>query len=364
VKIDINSELRDFTYITNLYKFIEGYNIMGHQMGRKVGDMLEILTMGAIYRNKELLKRLDTEGKLDGYTTAGHKVEFAFYNDLKNLKGLFGFIECKCVGVEVTKSGKNNTHLRHLSCDEYFEISFSNHWLAENIKCIFKLAKYDDDSATLSITYNSKSTDVLMNIGNTIKVALDEDGDVHIVAPGADMYKQIPKIIRVCKVIELAKIENNKVTLALFDCLTGPQTIEKAKQASLVAMDIRRKIDGHWGKEDIPEDKKTIISILVLCEFSHWEVKSRNVIKTCIDHNLIMPDVVLVKAFQEFETTFGVEKMLDQINKKDFHKKKQIQDAVNRVLDYFDGYVFYDIELNKFVDFTYENNKLVIKEKE
>ena len=31
----------------------------------------------------------------------------------------------------------------------------------------------------------------------------------------------------------------------------------------------------------------------VLCEFSHWEEKSRNVIKTCIDHNVIVSDEVI-----------------------------------------------------------------------
>ena len=78
--IDMNTELRDFTYITSVYKCISDYNLKGHQIGRKVGDMLEILTMGAVYQNPELLKRLSVEEKLEGYTTAGHKVEFGFFN--------------------------------------------------------------------------------------------------------------------------------------------------------------------------------------------------------------------------------------------------------------------------------------------
>ena len=39
---------------------------MGHQIGRKIGDMLEIITMGAVYRTPSLLRSLDTEGKLEG----------------------------------------------------------------------------------------------------------------------------------------------------------------------------------------------------------------------------------------------------------------------------------------------------------
>lgn len=44
--IDMLTELRDFPYLTSLYKYIESYNIMGHQIGRKIGDMLEILNYG------------------------------------------------------------------------------------------------------------------------------------------------------------------------------------------------------------------------------------------------------------------------------------------------------------------------------
>lgn len=76
--VNIQNELRDFTYITNLYKCIANYNLMGHQIGRKVGDMLEILTMGVVYQNNTLKSHLDTEGKLEGFTSAGHKVEFGF----------------------------------------------------------------------------------------------------------------------------------------------------------------------------------------------------------------------------------------------------------------------------------------------
>ena len=111
--IDINKELRDFTYITSVYKCIANYNLKGHQIGRKIGDMLEILTMGAVYQNPQLVKRLSTEEKLEGYTTAGHKVEFGFFNTSNGTRQLFGAIECKCVGVEETTSGKNNRHQNH-----------------------------------------------------------------------------------------------------------------------------------------------------------------------------------------------------------------------------------------------------------
>ena len=121
--VNIQNELRDFTYITNLYKCIANYNLMGHQIGRKVGDMLEILTMGVVYQNNTLKSHLDTEGKLEGFTSAGHKVEFGFFENPLLKDGLFGAIECKCVGVEETKF--TSGHIKNLDLNSFFDISMS-----------------------------------------------------------------------------------------------------------------------------------------------------------------------------------------------------------------------------------------------
>ena len=130
---NINDELRDFTYITNVYKYISAYNRKGHQIGRKIGDMLEMLTMGGIYSCPELLTRLDTEGKLEGFTTAGHKVEFGFYNDVLHKTGLFGAVECKCVGVEEANAGKGQKYFRRVQDNESFTIEFNGRWMDSQI---------------------------------------------------------------------------------------------------------------------------------------------------------------------------------------------------------------------------------------
>ncbi len=363
--VDITTELRNFPYITNLYKFIASYNRRGHQMGRKIGDMLEILTMGAVYRSPDLLARLDTEGKLEGYTSAGHKVEFGFYRDVQNKEGLFGAVECKCVGVEETISGKNNTHLRMLNPGTGFDLNFANHWLENTLTCRVNLISISNGTARLQFVYApDRTVNVDMALEDNVKVAIDENAVMHVVAPNTNMHEQVPSIIRVCKIIRLEKVNTNQCQFALSDCLTGPQTIEKAKQASLVAMDLRKRIDGHWGKEDIAEEDKSMTFVHVICEFSHWETKSRNVIRTCIDHNIIIPDAILVRAFQEFEETFGTDTMLDKISKKEFCKPRnaEVREVIYRVIDYFEGHIFYDIELESYVELVYENNRLKVRE--
>ena len=358
MKVDIQNELRDFPYITNLYKYIESYNIMGHQIGRKIGDMLEILTMGSIYRNHNLLSRLDTEGKLEGYTTAGHKVEFGFYNDLTNKRQLFGAVECKCVGVEVTKSGSANRHIRTLGINESISIDFSARWMQRSESVSFTVLSISPNQAKLSF----ENTEINVAIGDNIKIAVDEHSSLHAVLPNESMYEKVQNIVRACKIVKIESIANGKIKMSLWNCLTGPQTIEKAKQASLVAMDIRRKVDGHWGKEDIAEESKSIISILVLCEFSHWETKSRNVIKTCIDHNLIIPDEIMIKSFQEFEREYGIEKMQPKISKNSFKNDESVRRTVNRIIDHYEEFLFYDVEKNSFVKMDYMNNKLLVTE--
>ena len=174
------------------------------------------------------------------------------------------------------------------------------------------------------------------------------------------MYVKIPGIIRICKTIKVDSIHDNTCKFTLWNCLTGPQTIEKAKQASLVAMDLRKKIDGKWGKEDIAQDSKKMTFIHVLCEFSHWEEKSRNVIKTCIDHNLIVPDEILIYAFKCFENYFGTANMLPYISKKKFETDAHVRTVINNVLTHFENHILFDLEQNCYVTINCENQKLTI----
>lgn len=360
--IDINTELRDFTYITSVYKCIANYNLKGHQIGRKIGDMLEILTMGAVYQNPQLVERLSTEEKLEGYTTAGHKVEFGFFNSNHGERQLFGAIECKCVGVEETTSGKNNRHLRKIKKDESFTIDFSGRWQPAPITFRLKSKKVADDFVEVEVSANSSPAirrSFNFCVGDNIKVVIDENNDCLVTTTHGNMLDEIPTIIRTCKTIRLQNISNGTATFALFDCLTGPQTIEKAKQASLVAMDLRKKVDGYWGKEEVPAGKKHMTFVHVLCEFSHWEEKSRNVIRTCIDHNVIVPDAVIIKAFELFEERFGA-RMLDKISKREFDNDLKVRQAINDILSYYENRVFYDIEIKKYVRFIYSNSSLVV----
>lgn len=360
---DIHQELRDFVYITNVYKYISNYNLKGHQIGRKIGDMLEIITMYGIYSSPALLTKLETEGKLEGYTSACHKVEFGFYENPQSKTNLFGAIECKCVGVEETTAGKGQSYLRDLSKKECFSLSFNGRWMSSPITQIITLIDVDDYGAIISLSNNltsSQNFDIKLLVGENIKITVDENENILHTTPNGNMLHEIPGIIRSCKKIKLNKVNKTTATFSIYDCLTGPQTIEKAKQASLVAMDLRKKIDGHWGKEEILYEERKMSFIHVLCEFSHWENKSRNVIRACIDHNIIVPDAVIIKAFEIFEEIFGIECMLDMISKKQFESNSLVQNALKKIFNYFEDHIFYEIDCNAYVKFDYFNGKLIL----
>lgn len=257
----------------------------------------------------------------------------------------------------------HNNYLKKLKVFENFNIDFSGRWQPCQVVFQFQLLRLVSvNSAEIRVSANSNPAldrTLIFNVGENIKVIIDENNNCIATTPNGNMLTEVPAIIRTCKTIRFQGISNGVATFALFDCLTGPQTIEKAKQASLVAMDLRKKVDGYWGKEEVPAGQKHMTFVHVLCEYSHWEEKSRNVIKTCIDHNIIVPDAVIIKAFEVFEERFGTS-MLNNISKRKFYNDMEVKRAVNDILNYFENHVFYDIEVHKYVRFNYSDNSLVI----
>ena len=101
--------------------------------------------------------------------------------------------------------------------------------------------------------------------------------------------------------------------------------------------------------------------IHVICEASHWGNKSKDIISTYIDYNLIVPDAIMIYAFKKFENIYGSEKMLKHIKKSQFKKDFQLQKVISNILDHFDNHIFYDLETGQYVTLTITNNKLCIQ---
>ena len=177
-------------HISEVFKFTEGLGQDGHQIGRKVGDALELLTFGMIEKDPLLMEYLVVENGIEGATTAEHKVEFSFYK--KDVKGqpslnpleLFGLIECKKVGVEQTinssyKTWKSshpvfyqstgyNFKIRATASSHKWEVSLNpNDQTDSNLVCT--IIKKDESNQIIE----TQQRDLYLQENNRIIIAID-----------------------------------------------------------------------------------------------------------------------------------------------------------------------------------------------
>lgn len=366
--------------LSNVFKFTQGLGQKGHQIGRKVGDAIELLTLGMINTEEDLKPFLVIEDGVEGATTAKHKVEFSFYNldengnPTKKSNDLFGLIECKKVGVEVTvkqsfKTWKNkNKKSFHLTEGYNFGIAPRGIGMKWNLNIIGKasgrnnikvnVVKLQDKTQIENEEYKFKVTE-----NDQILIALTVDNELSVLGPSENL-PQITKLLSKCVIISIKKIQDNKVKeIKVDDSLPGPQTPEKAKQASFVSLDVRKKVLGKFDKTN----DKSFISILVIGEASHWEEKSRSMVRLCNDHNLTIPDNVLVYLFSKFEEEYG-ENYQDKITKTNYRDDETVRELVSEIIEHFDSKIMQDLETENFVEFKYSNiddsNRVVIEEME
>lgn len=149
-------------HLSDVFKFTQGLGQKGHQIGRKVGDAIELITLAMISKEESLTSFLVIEDGVEGATTAKHKVEFAFYNlDLANVhqrnsENLFGIIECKKVGVEQTikqnfkswLSSQENKKDFYLTDGYTFTISPSN----TDFKWFLKLSAIENNGNNIMVS--------------------------------------------------------------------------------------------------------------------------------------------------------------------------------------------------------------------
>ena len=98
-----------------------------------------------------------------------------------------------------------------------------------------------------------------------------------------------------------------------------------------------------------------MLSVLVMTEFSHWEEKSQNMVKACIDKNLVVPDNIIVEAFVAFEEEFGAD-FYEYVTKEMFDRNERVNRISNNIVNKYGGKIFYDIETGNFEKFIIDNN--------
>lgn len=236
--------------LSDIFKYISHFRHAGHQVGRKVGDMLEVLTYAAIARDVEMLSRLHVEPKLHGFSAAGHKVEFILLNHqsfdengqamvrnggaIKDPSNVISFIECKKVGVEQTVNGSfkrefskvGNTKSYFIPFNKEFSISFAPRKQQKHTYNVTFLS-----NRTVSITKKEDQgfsfTDEISD-NNRLIFALYDDYSSEIIGNNQSL-RDFEQTLKNCRILEIISVTNDGVIALLNDCLPGPQTPEKAK---------------------------------------------------------------------------------------------------------------------------------------
>jgi hypothetical protein len=358
--------------LSDVFKYISHFRHAGHQVGRKVGDMLEVLTYAAIARDPQLAARLHVEPKVVGFSGAGHKVEFTILKDppanpggtmyarksgrIDDLSKVIAFVECKKVGVEqtVNSSFKRNFSSRRLPFGTTLPIGFqvrggTNH----------KFQVHVSASKTLTITKEGSPTfrkSEAFGTGHRIIFALSTNGTARVLL-NTESLRNYAGTLHRCRILDIHSIDASGVTAVVNDCLAGPQTPEKAKQASFVALDVRKKRFGSFDKRPNEAD---LVSALVLTEATHWEDKSRNMIRACIDTNVIVDDALIVQAFQQFEAQFGVT-FYSQIAKDKYENEAAVRAIADSIVANHNGKVFRQMDnpTAPLVGIRYDNGVVV-----
>lgn len=366
--------------LSDVFKFTQGLGQKGHQIGRKVGDAIELLTLGMVNLEDSLVNFLVIEDGVEGATSAKHKVEFSFYNlnnahrPSKRSADLFGIIECKKVGVEQTtkasfKKWKSLAANKiNFSETEGFDMIISPR--VHDFKWKIKIAGEIHNENNLKVIIDKVNIDGIISTnvyhftcvaGSQVLIGVDSQNDIFVLSPDQKLPEIDGSILK-CNIIEVLELseDGNVKKINVNDSLPGPQTPEKAKQASFVSLDVRKKVLGHFDKND----DKSFISILVIGEASHWEHKSRSMIRLCNDYNLIIPDNVLVYLFEQFEEKFG-ENYQDRITKTSYKNNLEVRTLISEIIENFDNKIMYEMELENFVKFKHasveESNRLVIE---
>lgn len=337
-------------YLSKVFRFILAYGQKGHQIGRKVGDALEIAVFALIARDKELSKYLIVENGVEGASGARHKVEFAFYKlenakPTKKPKDLFGLVECKKVGAEVTVKQSFKTWQRSNSRPFHRTAGYS-FGLATNGGSVDVVIKsIDDKGANLGIDVGAKKNRYSVEQGDLLLIAINITGELFILDAVENFYK-LKEDVKRCLVITIKEMSNKKVSKILVEeCLTGPQTPEKAKQASFVSLDVRKKVMGTF---DPQKGNSTFTSGLVIGEISHWEDKSRSMIKLCNDFNLFVPDEVIIEIFEKFQKAFGTS-FQDMMTKNHYKTSEKVRAILEEIIKSREGKILMDLASNKYV---------------
>lgn len=254
-------------------------------------------------------------------------------------------------------SAREAKEFRVVPYDDELAVNFNPRWLGKSTRfsVVFKRSR----SGSVQVKLAGKTLeDAPLEKNSRLIFGLTNTG-APFFCRNSESLRGVRESIRLCKILEISDSISSGVVAVLNDCLPGPQTPEKAKQASFVALDIRR---GRFGQFDKRPSEKECVSILILTEFSHWEEKSQNMVKSSLDHNLVVDDALISEAIDEYEKAYGVD-FLDRMTKEFFMSAKEARVIATKIVMRSGGKIFRDIEDGQYKRITYSDGAVIVTAK-
>ena len=267
MKADI-AKYRDPKISDIFYYFQEHTNIAnGRTAGRKIGTIQEILIRKFLLTDSRVTRSIVYEPRVQGRSHATHKVEFVFYQPLEAVsvqqgrQVRFGAIPEMLVTVERAPAA-----------------SF-------------------DDYARVSISYGGKP--VSQRIDMSVVHRLPDRGDRHFGLTAAFARAGVTEVCLLDMGDPLASIESKRVGAQRFagsDKLgAGIQTIEKAKQAALVAVDFDLQFNKVLLCQTPAGGPRKYKNLVALGNGVHWTEHDLAVLETYVDHTYLVRDEAIIR---------------------------------------------------------------------
>jgi len=249
--------------ISDIFYYFEEYTTVssGRTAGRKIGVVQEVILRDYLQESTTLRRSLYLERKLVGASGAGHKVEFSWFAYRSHRLS---------VGDSVPSTDDLTVSAISPSSQQIF------------------VRKRGSSSKGTSIDVGSALT-------GSLTQALEDDTDLRLFSVSEDTC-----VVDVVDFTDLrASLESKRVGAQRFKGSkklgAGIQTIEKAKQASLVALDLDLAANGTIKPLQSNAEQKKLLSFVALGNGVHWTKKDRAVLSTYVDFTYLVTDAVILR---------------------------------------------------------------------
>lgn len=237
----------------------------GRTMGRKIGVIQEIVCRKLLMQSQKLVDSILFEPWLKGASGADHKVEFVFFQPTLALNFKTGQTHKLNGGAEI------------------------------------RLIKPESDRAKFQVTKNGKSSLTTLKLHSPLKagIALTLIENEGMLAKLSATGPDTARLVLLDGDDVRASVESKRVGAQRFSSSeklgSGIQTIEKAKQASLVAIDADLKFNGTIKALSKADEQRRYISIIVLGNGVHWTDKDKAIMSTYIDYAFLARDASIIR---------------------------------------------------------------------